>query len=83
MCGCDMKHGLSVRVGPEKYENVLKLKHCRKMDITGTPMKGLVFVDPEGYKTDVSLAKWVERGYAFTSTLPRKIKSKKSKASRT
>lgn len=60
MCGCDTKYGLSVRVGPEKYEETLKLKYCREMNITGTPMKGLVFVDPEGYKTNMDLADWIE-----------------------
>lgn len=77
MCGSDLKHGLSVRVGPEKHEETLKLKHARKMDITGTPMKGLVFVDPDGYRTNAALAKWVERGLAFTETLPPKKKKKK------
>lgn len=79
MCGCDTKYGLSVRVGPEKYEAILKLKHCRKMDMTGTPLKGLVFIDPEGYRTNASLSKWIERGYAFTSALPKKTKKKKSR----
>jgi hypothetical protein len=77
-CGCDTKHGLSVRVGPDQYEKTLKLKHCREMDLTGVSLKGLVFVDPEGYKTKASLARWIERGLAFTSTLPKKVKKKKS-----
>ncbi|NRA65706.1 MAG: TfoX/Sxy family protein [Pseudobacteriovorax sp.] len=72
MCGADLKHGLSVRVGPEKHEDILKLKHTRPMDITGKPMKGLVFIDPEGYKTKAALAKWIERGMSFTKTLPKK-----------
>jgi len=48
------------------------------MDLTGVSLKGLVFVDPEGYKTKASLARWIERGLAFTSTLPKKVKKKKS-----
>lgn len=79
MCGCDLKYGLSFRVGPEKYEEMLKLKHCRKMDMTGTPLKGLVFIDPGGFKTKASLSKWIERGIAFTSTLPKKVKKKNTK----
>lgn len=74
LCGADLKHGLSVRVGPEQYEKVLKLKHARIMDITGVPMKGLVFVNMEGYKTKVALSKWVDRGLAFTKTLPKNKK---------
>lgn len=79
MCGCDSKHGLSVRVGPDNYEKVLKLKHCRKMDLTGKPMKGLVFVDPEGYKSKDALTKWIGYGLEFTSSLPKKIKGKTTK----
>jgi len=74
MCGCDLKYGLSVRVGPEKYEEILKLKHCRKMDITGVPMKGLVFVDADGYKSKAALTRWIDRGFKFTKTLPKKVK---------
>lgn len=74
LCGADLKHGLSVRVGPEQYEKVLKLKHARIMDITGVPMKGLVFVNIEGYRTKAALSKWVDRGLVFTKTLPKKKK---------
>lgn len=82
MCGADQKHGLSVRVGPDQYEKVLKLKHARKMDITGVPLKGLVFVNEEGYKTKANLAKWIDRGMSFTQSLPKKgAKSTKKPAS--
>jgi len=75
LCGADDKNGLMVRVGVDQYDSALKLKHARKMDITGKPMKGLLFVAPDGYKTKAQLAKWVERGLSFTKTLP--IKKKK------
>ena len=72
VCAADLKNGLMVRVGPGQYEQVLKLKHSRKMDITGTPMKGLIFVDTNGYRTKAMLAKWIEKGIVFTNTLPKK-----------
>ncbi len=72
MCGADSKNGLMVRVGPEKYEDTLKLKHANKMEITGRPMKGFIFVDSEGYRTKAALEKWLERGIDFTKTLPKK-----------
>jgi len=75
MCGADLKNGLMVRVGSDQYEKVMKLKHARKMDITGVPMKGFVFVNVDGYKTKASLSKWIERGMMFTKTLPIKKKS--------
>lgn len=79
MCGCDSKHGLSVRVGIQRYEEILKHKYSRKMDLTGKTLKGLIFVDPEGYKSKADLKKWIELGFSFTSTLPKKVKSKKKK----
>lgn len=72
LCGADSKNGLMVRVGPCQYEKVLQLKHARKMNITGLPMKGLIFVGHDGYKTKSLLKKWVERGLTFTKTLPPK-----------
>ncbi len=72
ICGSDQQHGLMVRVGPDQYEYALKLKHARKMDFTGRPLKGMIFVNPEGYKTKVALTKWIERGLVFTRTLPKK-----------
>lgn len=78
MCGCDLKHGYSVRVGPEAYATALKQKHAREMDLTGVPLKGLVFVGPEGIRTKAMLTKWIDRGMTFTATLPPKKKKKKA-----
>lgn len=74
LCGADFKNGLMVRVGPGQYEKVLQIKHARKMDITGVPMKGLIFVDSDGYKTKSQLEKWIEYGLVFTKTLQKKKK---------
>jgi hypothetical protein len=78
MCGGDLKYGFSVRVGPEAYEEALKLNHAREMDLTGVPLKGLVFVASEGIRTKTMLTKWIDRGMAFTETLPPKKKKKKA-----
>ena len=72
LCGADAEHGLSVRVGPDRYEKILKLRCARKMDLTGVPLKGLIFVDAGGYRTRKQLAKWIDRGFLFTSPLPPK-----------
>jgi len=42
------------------------------MDFTGRPMKGFVYVEPDGFVTDTSLAAWVERGAAYARSLPAK-----------
>ena len=78
LCGIDNSR-LMVRVGPEQYEASLKLKHAKVMDITGKPMKGFIFVNEEGYKTNRALSKWIDLGLNFTSTLPIKKTKKKIK----
>ncbi len=77
LCGADQKNGLMVRVGPNQYDEVLKLTHAKEMDITGVVLKNMVLVGTEGYKTKASLTKWIERGMAFTKTLPKKVKKKR------
>ena len=63
---------LIVRPGPENFEAAMSLPHTRPMDFTGRPMKGFVYVESSGLKTDTALAAWVERGAAFARSLPAK-----------
>jgi len=56
---------LMVRVGPDVYEEALQMKGARNMDFTGKPMKGFVFVGPEGFDTDSDLEKWLEMALAY------------------
>ena len=72
MCCGILKDELMVRVGPEQYEEALAQSGTRPMDFTGRPMKGMIFVDPNGCKTEKALAKWIERGLAFAGSLPAK-----------
>jgi len=39
------------------------------MDFTGRPLKGYVFVDPAGLRTDARLGAWVEQACEFVATL--------------
>ena len=68
---------LMVRVGPEQYEDALSEAHTRPMDFTGKPMKGYVYVEPAGFKTDKNLKKWVDKGIQFVETLPAKKNKRK------
>jgi hypothetical protein len=43
------------------------------MDFTGRPMKGWLFVDPQGVESDADLRRWIERGAAYASSLPAKL----------
>ena len=72
MCCGLTSTALMVRVGPEAYEGALAQPHTRPMEFTGRPLVGFVCVDSRGYRTDTALAKWVQRGVDFVSTLPAK-----------
>jgi TfoX/Sxy family transcriptional regulator of competence genes len=63
---------LMVRVGPESYDRVLRERHAHRMDFTGRPMKGFVYVVPSGYESDADLQRWVNLGVAYVTTLPAK-----------
>ncbi len=67
-----IKDDLMVRVGKEHYEQALKTEFTREMDFTGKPLRGMIFVDEEGVSEDSILHFWIEKGLAFTSTLPHK-----------
>ncbi len=70
MCCGIVGDTLMVRVGPDAYAAALARPHAREMDFTGRPMRGLVYVDPPGFRAAASLRAWIGRGLAFTDTLP-------------
>jgi TfoX/Sxy family transcriptional regulator of competence genes len=65
-----LKSDLLVRVGPDANDNALKEPYTRPMDFTGRPMKGYIYVSPDGLKTPAQLRKWLIRGLAFLASLP-------------
>lgn len=67
-----VKDDLMVRVGPEAYDALVALPHARPMDFTHRPMKGFLYIAPEGVETDADLRRWIEHGVAFASSLPAK-----------
>lgn len=72
MCVGVVRDTLMARVGPEQYQQALKLPHAREMDFTGKPLKGFVYVEPEGFETDKELRAWIKRCENFTASLPAK-----------
>ena len=69
-CGIhlDKKYGdhlLMARIGEAAYAEVITRPHCLPMDFTGRPMKGYVFVTPEGFDSDDQLAAWIRMMLAF------------------
>jgi hypothetical protein len=71
---------LMVRLDPEEHEAALAEPHARPMDFTGRPMRGFVFVSSEGLRNAKTLARWVDRGVAYASSLPPKRPKPKRKA---
>ena len=61
---------LMVRTGAEGHARALRLKHAVPMDFTGKPLKGFVFVLPEGCATQRAVDAWVKRALTFVATLP-------------
>lgn len=59
------KELLTVRASPAFAELALKRPHVRVMDFTGRPMKGWLFVEPEGVDEDDQLAEYVRASLEF------------------
>lgn len=72
MCCGIIEEMLMARVGPDRYFQCLELPHAREMDFTGKPLKGMIYVDPEGIAEDEDLQEWVRRCMNFMNTLPPK-----------
>ncbi|MCJ8288866.1 MAG: TfoX/Sxy family protein [Crocinitomicaceae bacterium] len=84
LCGIhiDKKYGASLlmaRIGEETYEKELERENCLPMDFTGRPMKGYIFVTPEGFDSEDDLSYWVDRCLEFN---PKAKASKKKKPKR-
>lgn len=56
---------IMARIGKEAYEEALEEKGTRKMDFTGTVMRGFVFIDPEGFDLEEDLEFWVDKSLAY------------------
>jgi hypothetical protein len=65
MCVGVIKNDLMARIDPDLQETVLDEKGCRIMDFTKRPMKGYLYVSPEGIGQDKDLDKWVKRCLEF------------------
>ncbi len=63
-CGIhiDKKSGDSLlmsRIGEIAYKTEIKKEECLPMNYTGIPMKGFVFVTPDGFDMDADLEYWL------------------------
>jgi TfoX/Sxy family transcriptional regulator of competence genes len=75
MCVGVVRDSLMARIDPDVYEDALKRKGAREMDFTKRPMKGFVFVGPEGTDLDRDLESWIQLSIDYNP----KARSSKSK----
>ena len=69
MCFGLIKDDLVIRINPDEQDTLLKKRGVRPMDFTGRPMKGFIYVNPSGYKTDKILYEWIKTGMNYVNTL--------------
>lgn len=65
-------------IGKDSYLKKLEKPECLPMDFTGRPMKGYIFVTPDGFDTNDYLPYWFELCLAF-NPLTKDSKPKKKK----
>jgi len=78
MCVGVLRGDLIARIAPEDHESALQRKGCREMDFTGRPVRGFVFVGPEGTGADEGLRSWIALALDFNE----RAKSSKKKRER-
>jgi TfoX/Sxy family transcriptional regulator of competence genes len=65
MCVGIVKNNLMARIDPDIYEQALAKPGCREMNFTGRPLRGYVFVEPEGVDMDDDLEYWIDLALEF------------------
>lgn len=78
MCIGVVKDEMMCRIDPKLDEIVLEKTGCRRMDFTGKPMKGYVFISEAGMKNKKEFDYWVALCLAFNKEA--KASKKKSKS---
>jgi TfoX/Sxy family transcriptional regulator of competence genes len=76
MCAGVIQNSLMARIGTEAYDDALNKNGCKPMDFTGRPMKGFVYVQPEGIDMEEDLSEWIQLCLDFN---PKAKSSKKKK----
>jgi TfoX/Sxy family transcriptional regulator of competence genes len=75
MCVGVIKDEMMARIDPDIFEEALEKHGCRPMDFTGKPMKGWVFISPEGIEKVKDLEYWIGLALDFN----KKAKASKNK----
>jgi TfoX/Sxy family transcriptional regulator of competence genes len=75
MCVGITDNRLMARIDPVLYEDALTKKGCRPMDFTGRPMRGWIYIEPDGIDLDGDLNYWIQLALDYNP----KAKSSKRK----
>ncbi len=68
---------LMARIGTDAMDEAMKREGCLPMDFTGRPMKGFVFVAPDGFDLDKDLDYWLQLCLDFNPFAKRSKKRSK------
>lgn len=68
---------LMARIGEDAFANALTQKGSHPMDFTGRPMRGYVFIDPNGFDMDEDLEYWLQLCLDFNPKAQKSLKRKK------
>lgn len=75
MCVGVVKDEMMARIDPDVFDLALEKNGCRPMDFTKKPMKGWVFISPEGIDKVKDLEYWIGLALEFNQ----KAKSSKKR----
>lgn len=64
--------GLMLRVPPDQTEQLAAESHAGRFEMRGREMNGWLRVDAAGVESDQDLARWVDIGVRYASSLPPK-----------
>jgi TfoX/Sxy family transcriptional regulator of competence genes len=78
MCVGIVKDELMVRINPDEHETIIQRPSARTMDFTSKPMKGFIFVSPEGVDNEADLESWVQLALDYNPLAKASKKSKKT-----
>lgn len=68
---------LMARIGESAAEQFKDREGCHPMDFTGRPMRGYVFITPDGFDSDQDLEFWVQACIDFNPLAKKSAKRKK------
>ncbi len=76
----DKKFGdslLMARIGEESYLKAIEKEECLPMDFTGRPMKGYIYITPDGFDLEDDLSYWIQLALNFNPLAKASPKKKK------